>query len=204
MLWGFLVHPPPLCGFLHWFNNPWYGVSICVNYMAYMYTVQDETPSKSTIPCFSTNKLLGSLVRLQNETFLKLKYITFLRNENILQFIHWLFCHLTSCTLSMNELSCLGTGDIADQESKLCRFKLVRDRPYTRSSCNAFCKRPCRSLRSFQHVIYPTVGVSVAILLCLHKCKVILTFHWKDQNPKFPHNTDIFCSSARYRTTNQV
>lgn len=104
----------------------------------------------------------------------------------------------------MNELSYLETGDITDQESKLCGFKLVRDGPYAHSSCKAFFKRPCRSLRSFQHVIYPMVGVSVTILLCLHKCKVILTFLCKDQNPKFPHHTDILCTNASYYTTNQV
>lgn len=172
--------------------------------MGCMYTVWDEIPSKSTVPCFSTNKLLGSLVRLQNEIIPKLKYITFLRNENVLQFIQTLFYHLKTCTISMNELSCLGTEDITDQEPNLCGFKLVRDRPYAHRSSKAFCKRPCWSLRSFQHVIYPMVGVSVAILLCLYKCEVILTFLCKDQSSKFPHHADILCRSARYYTRNQV
>lgn len=80
VLWGVLVYPPPLCGFLYWFNNPWYGVSICMN-MGYMYTVWDKTQFKSFILHFSINKLLGSLLgdRLQNENTLKLKHTTFLR-----------------------------------------------------------------------------------------------------------------------------
>lgn len=132
----------------------------CLNELHEVYVHSwDETPSKSAIPCFSTNKLLGSLVRLQNENTLKLKHITFLRTESVLSFIQSLFYHLTTSTLSVNELSCLGTGDITDQESNLCGFKSVRDRPYTHSSFKAFCKRPCRRLRSFQYVAYPVVGV---------------------------------------------
>lgn len=78
VLWGVLVHPPPLCGFLYWFNNPWYRVSTCMNYMGYVYTVWDETRSKSFTLCLSNNKLLISLLgdRVQNDNLLRLVHTT--------------------------------------------------------------------------------------------------------------------------------